>query len=61
MSSIHPDSSDLIQALEALLADHKKMFEEAHPHSTIRWEECFEVQQAERAIQKTQRLHPSPQ
>ena len=30
----------LVSALAYLLMDHKQMFPEAHPNSTIRWEEC---------------------
>jgi hypothetical protein len=40
------------EALRVLLEDHKRMFAEAHPHSTIAWEECVEVQQALAAINK---------
>jgi hypothetical protein len=43
---------DLLRALGDLLEDHKRMFPEAHPHSTIAWEECVEVQQALAAINK---------
>ena len=43
---------DLLRAVEDLLEDHKRIFAEAHPHSTIEWEECDEVQQALAAINK---------
>ncbi len=43
---------DLLRAVEDLLEDHKRIFPEAHPHSTIEWEECVEVQQALAAINK---------
>jgi hypothetical protein len=43
---------NLLRALQDLLGDHKRMFAEAHPHSTIEWEECVEVQQALAAINK---------
>jgi hypothetical protein len=43
---------DLLRALEGLLEDHKRMFTDAHPNSTIAWEECVEVQQALAAINK---------
>lgn len=44
--------ADPVKALQDLLEDHKRMFAEAHPHSTIEWEECAEVQQALAAINK---------
>jgi hypothetical protein len=39
-----------VEALVALLDDHKRMFTEAHPHSTIDWSECEEVKAAQAAI-----------
>ena len=44
--------ADPVKALQDLLEDHKRMFAEAHPNSTIAWEECVEVQQALAAINK---------
>jgi hypothetical protein len=41
----------LVSALAYLLMDHKQMFPEAHPNSTIRWEECEEVKRAAYAIE----------
>jgi hypothetical protein len=35
-----------------LLEDHKRMFPEVHPHSTIKWDECIEVKAATAAIAK---------
>jgi hypothetical protein len=43
---------DLISALKYLMEDHKRMFPEAHPHSTIKWKECDEVKTAFKAIRK---------
>jgi len=43
---------NLLRGLQDLLEDHKRMFAESHPHSTIKWEECVEVQQALAAINK---------
>ena len=43
---------ELLSALESLLEDHKRMFPEAHPHSTIKWAECVEVKQAQQVITK---------
>lgn len=43
---------ELLVALETLLEDHKRMFPEAHPNSTIKWEKCIEVKQALAAISK---------
>lgn len=39
-----------VEALVALLEDHKRMFAEAHPNSTIDWSECEEVKAAQAAI-----------
>lgn len=41
----------LVSALACLLMDHKQMFPEAHPNSTLRWEECEEVKRAANAIE----------
>lgn len=41
----------LVSALAYLLMDHKRMFPEAHPNSTIRWDECEEVIRAANAIE----------
>ena len=46
------NAPELLSALESLLEDHKRMFPEAHPHSTIKWAECVEVKQAQRVITK---------
>ncbi len=43
---------ELLLALESLLEDHKRMFPEAHPHSTIKWSKCIEVEAATAAIAK---------
>jgi hypothetical protein len=43
---------DLLKALRYLLADHQRMFTEAHPDSTIAWRDCEEVKGAKAAIQK---------
>jgi hypothetical protein len=43
---------DLLEALRYLLADHQRMFTEAHPNSTIAWRDCEEVKEAKAAIQK---------
>jgi len=43
---------ELLSALQSLLSDHEKMFSEAHPNSTISWEECEEVITAKAAIAK---------
>ena len=43
---------DLLAALAALLKDHEQTFAEAHPNSTISWNECIEVQSAKKAIAK---------
>lgn len=40
----------LLSALEDLLEDHKRMFPEAHPNSTIRWDDCVEVRNAKAAL-----------
>jgi hypothetical protein len=50
---------DLLRAVEDLLEDHKRIFAEAHPHSTIEWEECVEVQQALAAINKATKRNRS--
>jgi hypothetical protein len=50
-----PDpTTELLSALRNLLKDHKRMFPEAHPNSTIKWSECEEVKQAKRAIAKAE-------
>ena len=50
-----PDPTpELLFALRNLLKDHKRMFPEAHPNSTIKWSECEEVKQAKRAIAKAE-------
>jgi hypothetical protein len=41
-----------VESLVVLLEDHKRMFNEAHPHSTIKWEDGVEVRQALAAIAK---------
>jgi hypothetical protein len=43
---------DLLEALRYLLADHQRMFTEAHPDSTIAWRDCEEVKGAKAAIKK---------
>lgn len=47
-------NEELINALSSLLEDHKRMFPEAHPYSTIAWEECEEVKSAIAAIAKAE-------
>jgi hypothetical protein len=43
---------DLLEALRYLLGDHQRMFSEAHPDSTIAWQDCEEVKEAKAAIKK---------
>lgn len=45
---------ELLSALSNLIEDHKRMFPEAHPNSTIAWEECEEVMAAFAAIAKAE-------
>lgn len=45
---------ELLSALSNILEDHKRMFPEAHPNSTIAWEECEEVRAAFAAIAKAE-------
>lgn len=40
----------VLASLRDLIADHKRMFKEAHPNSTIAWCECHEVKEAKKAI-----------
>ncbi len=40
----------VLNALVNLLKDHKRIFPAAHPHSTIKWEQCVEVKEALAAI-----------
>ena len=47
-------NDELINALSSLLQDHKRMFPEAHPYSTIAWEECEEVKVALAALAKAE-------
>lgn len=44
----------LLKAIKELLEDHKRMFPEAHPYSTIEWHECIEVKKALAAIAKAE-------
>ena len=49
---IEVSNTEFLEAMKYLLEDHKRMFPEAHPHSTIQWEDCEEVKKAKAAIKK---------
>jgi hypothetical protein len=47
--------SELETALVVLLEDHKRLFKEACPQSTILWRNCIEVKQAHKALADVRR------